>query len=213
MADTEGSGFSEFDRLLDLVRSTRAILDALLGDGHLPAGGAAYLAGATLPHVEAVERGVRGWLRADMADLGELRHLVTRTAEARVSPPVTRAEALAAQTEAAADQWRLGPPGERLTRADAFSLVALAHARLVFAVLPRVPATEVRFPVGRPSYADIPTPRGPAELVERIEELERELWRIASGRRVRPLDPALRRTYGFFDAAERLNERTFPPAA
>ncbi len=212
MATTGRSGFSEFDRLLDLVRSTRAVLDALLEDGRLPSGGAAYLAGATLPHVEAMERGVRGWLRSDMADRDEMRYLVLRTAEARVVPPRDAAEAAAARAEAESDRARLAPADERLTRADAFSLVALAHARLVFAVLPRVPAAEVRFPVGRPTYADIPTPRGPAELIGRIEELERELWRIASGRRVRPMDPALRRTYGFFDAAERLDARTFPPA-
>ena len=83
----------------------------------------------------------------------------------------------------------------------------------MFAFLPRLPSSEVRFPSGRPTYADIPTPRGPAELVQRIEELERELWRIASGRPVRPVDPAVRRTYGFFDAAERLGRRTFPPLA
>jgi hypothetical protein len=212
-ATTERSGFSEFDRLLDLVRSTRAVLDALLEDGQLPAGGAAYLAGATLPHVEAIEQGVRGWLRADMAGLAELRYLVLRTAETRVEEPRSAAEADAAIAEARHDRLRLAPADERLTRADAFSLVAVAHARLVFALLPRMPAAEVRFPVGRHTYADIPTPRGPAELIARIEELERELWRIASGRGVRPLDPALRRTYGFFDAAERLDARTFPPAA
>ena len=212
MAGTDGSGFPEFDRLLQLVRSTRLVLDGLLESGELPAGGADFLAVATLPHVEAIEAGVRGWLRADMAARDELRFVVTRTGQARVGSPETPAEARAAWAEAELDLVRLGEPGA-VSRADPFALVALAHARLVFAFLPRLPAAEVRFPSARPTYADIPTPRGPAELVERIEELERQVWQIAAGRPVRRVDPALRRTYGFFDAAERLDARTFPPAA
>ena len=62
---------------------------------------------------------------------------------------------------------------------------------------------------GRPTYADIPVPRGPAELSERLTELERQLWRLATGRVPGRSDPALRRTYGFFDAAEHLGERVF----
>ena len=214
MTGTDRSGFGEFDRVLALVRSTRQVLDALLYEGELPAGGSTFLAEATLPYVEAIEAGLRGWVRADMAGLDELRYLVGRIAESRVGPPATEAEVEAARAEAITDRLRLAELGSRLMPADPRSLAALAHARLVFAFLPRVPESEVRFPSGRPTYADIPAPRGPAELVERIEELERELWRIARGLPVRrPVDPAIRRTYGFFDAAERLDERTFPPAA
>lgn len=213
MAGLDRSGFPEFDRLLALVRHTRVVLDGLLGAGQLPAGGAEFLADATLPHVEAIEAGLRGWLRTEMADLDELRHIVLRSGDARVEPPRSSAEVTAARTEADWERMRLRELGSRLSPADVRALTALAHARLVFAYLPRVPQAEVRFPAGRRSYADIPTPRGPAELVERIEELERELWRIASGRHPRRSDAALRRTYGFFDAAERLDERTFGPAA
>ncbi|MDP9482042.1 MAG: hypothetical protein M3P84_02340 [Chloroflexota bacterium] len=212
MTNADRSGFGEFDRVLALVRSTRQVLDALLHEGELPAGGSTFLAEATLPHVGAIEAGMRGWLRADMAGLDELRYLVGRIAETRVRPPESDAEVEAARVEAANDRIRLAELGSRLTPVDPRSLAALAHARLVFAFLPRVPESEVRFPSGRPTYADIPAPRGPAELLQRIEELERELWRIARGVRVRPVDPAIRRTYGFFDAAERLDERTFPAA-
>ena len=213
MAGAERSGFSEFDRLLELVRSTRLVLHSLLGLGELPAGGAEFLAQATLPHVEAIEAGLRGWLRSDMAGIDEQRYLLLQTADARVGPPATPAEALAAAFETERERLRRAELGSRLTPADAFSIVALAHARLVFASMPGLPSTDVRFPAGRPTYADIPTPRGPAELVARIEELERALWRIASGRPVRPVDPAVRRTYGFFDTAEWLDRRTFPPLA
>ena len=213
MAGPDRSGFHEFDRLRNLVGSTRFVLDRVLDAGELPAGGAAFLAEATLPHVEAIEAGFHGWVRSDMAGLDELRYLVLRLAEARIGPPATAAEAEAARVEAERERTRQAELGSRVEPADAFSLVALAHARLVFAFLPRLPAAEVRYPTGRPTYADIPTPRGPAELVDRIEELERELWRIATGRPIRLVDPAVRRTYGFFDAAEQLDRRTFPPAA
>ncbi len=207
------SGFWEFDRVLELIRSTRLVLDGLLQEGHLPAGGSAFLADATLPHVEAIEAGVRGWLRSDMAELAELRYLVGRIAEGRIDPPADPAEVEAARTEMDRERLRIMELGPRLTRVDTRSMAALDHARIVFAFLPSVPESEVRFPGRRPTYADIPTPRGPAELVDRIEELERELWRMATGVPVRPVDPAVRRTYAFFDAAERLDERTFPPAA
>lgn len=213
MAGSDRSGFHEFDRLRNLVASTRLVLDQVLGAGELPEGGAEFLAEATLPHVEAIEAGFRGWLRSEMAGLDELRFLVLRLAEARVGPPETAGETEAARVEASRDRVRQAELGSRVTPADAFSLVALAHARLVFAFLPQLPPADVRFPTGRPTYADIASPRGPAELVARIEELERELWRIASGRPVRRVDPAVRRTYGFFDAAEQLDRRTFPPAA
>ena len=54
MTDIERSGFSEFDRWLGLARRTRELLDAAIGEGELPAGGADYLADRTLPHVETV---------------------------------------------------------------------------------------------------------------------------------------------------------------
>jgi hypothetical protein len=80
-------------------------------------------------------------------------------------------------------------------------------------MLPRIPDEDVRFPAGRRTYADIPVPRGPAELSDRLDELERSLWQTAAGRRPDPRDPAFRRAYGFFDAADRLGHRAFGSAA
>ena len=74
----------------------------------------------------------------------------------------------------------------------------------MLAFLPSLPDDAVRFPAGRRTYADIPVPRGPAELSERIDELERELWLTAVGHPAPRTDPAFRRTYGFFDAAEQI---------
>jgi hypothetical protein len=210
MPDLESSGFSEIDRLLLLVRRTRELLDAVAGEGSLPAGGADYLADTTLPHLEGVQAGFQGWLRSDAAELAELRYLLLQVGSVRVTPARDRPEQRAAAAEAMAEaNLGLKARSRRLSRAEPWHLAALAHARLVLAYLPRLPETQVRFPVGRRTYADIAAPRGPAELADRIVELERQLWQAAIGRTSGPLDPAFRRTYGFFDAAERLGAGGF----
>ncbi len=215
MANIDGSGFSQFDRLLDLVRRTRELLDAVADEGELPEGGAAYLEATTLPHLEGIQSGFHGWLRSDVADAAELRYLLLQVASLRVSPAETDAERRAAATEALLE-GRLAdgrPRTPQLTGVEPWHLAALGHARVVLAVMPRLPEDEVRFPGGRRSYADIPTPRGPAELAGRIAELERELWKAVTGRAAARVDPAFRRTYGFFDAADRLGFRAMGGAA
>ena len=216
MSEIERSGFSEFDRWLGLAKRTRELLDAAIGEGELPAGGAEYLADRTLPHVESVQAGFLGWLRSDAAGLDELRYLLGRVAAIRVEGPLSDAERRAADAEAAAEHALASRDGRRsasLRLAEPWSLAALAHARVVLAMLPRLADDEVRYPAGRRTYADIAVPRGPAELSDRLEELERSLWRTAAGHRPDPADPAFRRSYGFFDAADRLGRRAFGLAA
>ena len=202
----EPSGFAEFDRLTDLFGRTRAVLGAVLIDQGVPTAGSELIATETLPHIEDVEAGLRAWLRVGMADLAELRWLVLQ-AGVPLSTPGDAAEARAAREES----LQAGSDGARreLDARGARLLFALAHARLVFALMPRTPEGEVRFPAGIRSYADIPVPRSPAELALRIEEIERELWRTAAGRPPARVDGAYRRTYGFFDTAERLASRPF----
>lgn len=217
MHDLQQSGFSEFDRWRALAHRTRELFDALIGDGVLPDGGAAYLADRTLPHVEGVQAGFVGWLRSDAAGLAELRYLLARVGSMRVEGPTTEAERKAAAAEAAAELDVASRTGRRPTAAlrlvEPWNLAALAHARLVLASLPRIPDEDVRFPAGRRTYADISVPRGPAELSDRLEELERSLWQTATGRRPDPRDPAFRRAYGFFDAADQLGHQAFGSAA
>src|SRR3954452_7601510 len=216
MTDIERSGFSEFDRWLALAKRTRELLDIAIGDGALPEGGADYLADLTLPHVESVQAGFIGWLRSDAAGVDELRYLLGRVAAIRVDGPASEAERRAAKAELAAEPGLSEREGLRtaaLRVAEPWSLAALAHARVVLAMLPRLADDDVRYPAGRRTYADIPAPRGPAELSDRLEELERSLWQTAAGRRADPRDPAFRRAYGFFDAAERLGDRAFGNAA
>lgn len=216
MTEIEHSGFSELDRWLALAKRTRELLDAALGEGELPDGGADYLADRTLPHVEQVQAGFVGWLRSDAAGVDELRYLLLRVASVRAQGPADAAERRAADAEAAAERaLAQADPRRRpaLRLAEPWSLAALAHARVVLAMLPRLADDDVRYPAGRRTYADIAAPRGPAELADRLEELERSLWRTAAGRRPDPGDPAFRRSYGFFDAADRIGRRAFGLAA
>ncbi len=214
--DPERSGFPEFDRLTALVRRTRELLDALVDGGQLPDGGADYIADTTLPHLEGVQAGFIGWLRADSAGAAELRYLLQQVAAIRVDPARTSAERQAAAAEALAESL-LAASGFRaypqIRNAEPWNLAALAHARVVLAFIPRTPEAAVRFPSPRRTYADIPIPRGPAELADRIAELEQQLWRAATGHHASPVDPAFRRTYGFFDVADRLGLRAFGWAA
>lgn len=226
MAEIQQSGFGQLDRLLELVRRTRELLDVLAGEGELPDGGADYLAERTLPHLEGVQAGFHGWLRSESAPLAELQYLLRQVGALRVGQAASEAERRAAEAEAAVeralaerDRDERGmtadgrPRPGQLVRADPWNLAALAHARLVLAYLPRLPDEAVRFPGPLRTYVDIPTPRGPAELAARLAEIEAQLWRAAIGRPVPPVDPAFRRTYGFFDAADRLGLRAFRPAA
>ena len=220
MTDLDGSGFKQLDRLLVLVRRTRELLDRVADEGALTADGAEFIETRTLPHVEGIQAGFHGWLRSDAADAAELQYLLLQVAAMRVAHAHTDAERAAVLAEAAAEArlagHRLadeGRPRPTLTGAEPWHLAALEHARVVLAFLPRLPEADVRFPAGRRTYADIATPRGPAELAGRIAELEGELWKAVTGRPSAPADPAFRRTYGFFDVADRLGVRAFRGAA
>lgn len=207
MNELAASGFAEFDRLGVLYRRTLALLDAVSATGELPDDGPEVLAGETLPHVEDMEAGFRVWLRASEADVAELRAVLGR-AGLSTSHPATPAEQRAALIER---MRALAAPAAEpdISPAPARYLSALELARLVFALLPGTPPAEVHYPLGLRTYADIAPPRRPAELVARIEELERRLWHVAAGRPPRLSDAGYRRTYGFFDAAARLVGRGF----
>jgi hypothetical protein len=219
MAYLDGSGFAHLDRMLALVRRTRELLDRIVDEGGLPDEDAAYIESTTLPHVEGIQAGFTGWLRSDAADAVELRYLLEQVAAMRVGPATSEADRAAALAEAAAEAALGGgrsdgrAPVLRLSNAEPWHLAALHHARVVMAFIPRVPEADVRYPTGRRTYVDIAAPRGPAQLAERIGELEAELWRAVTGRISPPTAPSFRRTYGFFDAADRLGVRAFRGAA
>lgn len=215
MSDIEQTGFGELDRWLSLIRRTRELLDLAIDAGRLPDAGADYLADQTLPHVEGVQAGFLGSLRSEAAGVAELRYLLRLVGAVRVEGPQTDAERRASAAEQLAElAWSSHAERRlRLVGVEPWNLAALAHARVVLAFLPRLPDERVRYPAGRRTYADIAAPRGPAELAGRLEELERQLWNTAAGSRPDPTDPGFRRTYGFFDAADRLGLRAFGSAA
>lgn len=203
----EASGFLEFDRMTILFRRTRELLDMVIATGELPEGATDVLAHETLPHVEDIEEGFRVSLRASSAELPELRALLARAG--LNADPVSPAERRAALIETMHELARAGSGHSELLPAPVRCLAALDHARLVFALLPKTSAQDVHYPIGRRTYADISPPHGAGQLAQRIEELERSLWAVATRRSPRPTDGSYRRTYGFFDTAARISGNRF----
>lgn len=86
-------------------------------------------------------------------------------------------------------------------------LLAFGMAAVAMGMLPRLPNSEITFPKSYrkpPTYADIPVPNTPAQMLQRIEEIEQMIWQINTHDLVdlveRRYDP-LRRTYGFFESS------------
>jgi len=202
------SGFADFDRMAAVFRTTREMLDVVAVADQWPDEAAEVIATGALPHVEDVEEGFRVWLRAGAVELAELRTLVAR-AGVGVTETRDAAEERAALIETMHEVALAATGRAEIVPAPGRALAALQHARLVFALMPHTPAEEVRFPAGRRTYADISAPRRPAELADRIEELERSLWSVATRHRPRLTDPTYRRTYGFFDTAARISGGRF----
>lgn len=178
-------GFDDLIELRELFCRTRDWLHLYMeSHGDLDADGTDFLASTTLTHIEDVQEGFRWSVRASQAGRDELRYLI-RSADlidCSDSPDSRR--------------------DRRLIEPELRRLAALANARLVFSMLPKLPEQHVTYPgVAARSYADIPVPRGPADLADRIEELERGIWQTAVHKPVDRLDLiAYRRVYGFFEA-------------
>jgi hypothetical protein len=208
MYGLQASGFAEFDRMAVVFKRTLELLNLAATTGELPDGATDLIAHETLPHVEDIENGFRVSLRASTAEVAELRALVSR-AGLNAGEPATFAERKAALIEAMHDMAYVGAAQPEILPAPVRYLAALHHARLVFALLPGTSEHDVHYPLGRRTYADIWPPRGAAELAERIEELERSLWAVATHRTPRVTDGSYRRTFGFFDTAARISGQGF----
>ena len=198
MHSLETSGFAEFDRMAALFQRTRDLLDAVSATNEVTDEATQVLATETLPHIEDIEEGFRVWLRAGTVELAELRALVARAGVG------------ASESHGAAE--RRAALIETMHELALTARAEMEHARLVFALLPLTPDADVHFPAGRRTYADIFAPRRPSELAERIEEIERNLWSVATRHRPRLTDSAYRRTYGFFDTAARISGSQFLPS-
>ena len=194
----ERTSFSAFDHLLDTCRRTRAALHAVIHDqAHDGEAVRDLLAREALSHVDAVLEGLVLLARTGQFSHEELRALVRRAgiiAPARPGSP----DARAAEEEAARDR-------PALRRIDGRTMLAAGHARVVFSLIPQLPANAITWPWHHRSYADIPVPRTEAELMLRAEELARVVWRVAAGDDRR--DESLRRTLAFYEAGSQLSVR------
>ncbi|MBI3942834.1 MAG: hypothetical protein HY326_07450 [Chloroflexi bacterium] len=95
--------------------------------------------------------------------------------------------------------WQPGQAGDiEIPQAQ---LVAFAHSMIALALLPGLPSSAVTFPLGRPTYADIPVPRTPGEVLERIEEMENVISEASLEPIARIGRESLRRTYGYFEVS------------
>lgn len=189
------SGFHLLDGLYAVCDRTRAVLTAAihgrLGDLDF---GRHILAKESLPHVERIEQGLRYATAASHFSSAELRDLVKQVGI--VEQPAAGSSAwLVAKAE------QLGRIGQ-LRSVDSQVILASAHARMVFGLIPRLPPAAITWPSRRHSYLDIAVPRSEIEVLLRVEEIERNLWRVAQGQ-LQP-DAGLRRTLAFYDTSARL---------
>ena len=204
----EASPFTSFERLVQTCRRTRAVLVAVTheraGDGDVVR---SIVAHEALAHVDAVLDGLTLLSRAGSYTAEELRTLVRRAGIVEPprpgSPEAAIAEREIALERSARDQGAFSRPAIR--RVDAQTILAAGHARVVFSVIPSLPPEAVAWPRAHRTYADIPVPRTETELLERVEELARVLWRVAEGEDRR--DEPLRRTLAFYEAGSRLSVR------
>jgi hypothetical protein len=200
----EPTYFATFDRLVAVFRRTREILISVAyGQSTNRETVREVLSTEAMAHVGAILDGLTYLARTRSFSEAELRALVRRAGITSL-PPAGSSQALAAEREAIALEaagWRRAG----IQPADAGTLFAARHARVVFSVIPRLPGEAVAWPRGRRTYADIPVPRTEAETMLRAEELARVLWRVAIGDL--RLDESLRRTMAFYETAARLSVR------
>jgi hypothetical protein len=185
--------FGHLTQLYSLFARTREALAEYLHNEELRTDELEFVASHALAHIDMMREALKWSIRAGDAPIAELRYLVR-------------------PADVASLEGDPEPVKRTLSRPRIDAVAALQHARLVFGVIPRMPAPAISFP-GRKSYADIPIPRGPAELTIRVEEIERALWDTATRRPLDQFDPLSgRRAYSFFDAGTWLavrHARTF----
>ena len=193
-----GLGVPSFDAQTRALRVARDVLLALLRDDRPPREDETELiAREVLPAVRLIDRGIGLTERAERLDPVTMRDLLRRAGLG--FEPRTAAERMAAERARAILAQR-GTDGIDLSAGVA--LAAANHARVVFALIPRLPEDLVTWPRPRTGsgYVDIAVPSGIGSLVERVDELATVLWQMAAGHRIDP-DEHLRRTYAFCDTS------------
>jgi len=183
----------EFFALNNIAHETKRILARGLRhkDVPLPSSDQEFLS-ATLTHLGEAREGFALCLRTtSVSDPDELRYLVRQ-----ILFDWSWLEDLGLASKTEGEIEKVGS-----------QLLAFAHTYVTLGVLPRLPPQQVTYPQGHPTYADIPVPHTPGEVLLRIEELEEvvsEVSIVPMGK----LEPdSLRRTYGFFEASAWLAAR------
>ncbi len=176
----------EYYRLGVIAQNTNQALTRFMSDPDAPAADQPAILGAALDHLALAREGFQLQLKSSViSSLAEMQYLVER----------------------ALVDWRglekLGWRFELPTNIDIpqSQLMAFAHAYLSLAMLPRLPKAQITFPQARQSYADIPVPSSGAEMLHRLEELERVIYRVLGSAPVGVEHESLRRTYGFFESS------------
>jgi hypothetical protein len=176
--------------LAEVANHTRRALGKMIADdqgpGRLLAEGRSGQLAKALSHIGEVREGfILSQRNASQITMSELRALVQH---------ILTDWAWLQNFNLALDPERpLEPLGQQL--------VVYHHALVALAALPRLPAEAITFPQLRPTYRDVPVPAQPGELLARIEEIERMIYR-AEIQPVNTLDYGpFRRTYAFFEAS------------
>ena len=147
---------------------------------------------STLTHLDHVREGFQITLRTrTVRDFSELRDMIQQT--------LVRWDWL--------KDYELELQSDDAIHKPLLQTLAFAHSYVTLGVLPQMPAKHVTFPGDPPTYADIPVPHTPGQLLTRIDELQNVLSQ-ATVQPNKDTDPgSLRRTYGFFETSAWLISR------
>lgn len=174
-----GGGWS-INRWLELFERTRDWLRWQVIGESASAQDLNYVASSTLTQIDAMRDGCRWLLRVDRS--GQWRACLRPSDLV----PVGR------------ERGYEDPP--RLRMVTGSDLASWRQAAAIFGSIPVMPGDAVTYPGPVRSYASIPVPGGPAEALDRLEEIERTIWGFAVPRERGSVDPEpVRRTYAFFD--------------
>jgi len=198
MSDT---GIASFDAQTRAFRLARNVLVVRFRE-HLPPDELSddLLATEVLPAVERISRGLTLDVAASEMPAGLAAALLERAGQRPT--PATDAERRAAFAERLAEQLVLARSPQPVDHAQGPVLAAAHHARIVFALIPKLPAERVSWsaPSLVAGYGDVLPPADLEDLIDRVDELDAVLSRLAIGRQIEP-DARFRRTYAFCETA------------
>ena len=144
--------------------------------------------------------------RVEIPDQAEIRYLLDRVLLDWTS--LSREFGLATD-----DELQQLPEQESQLERLRYQLLAFSMATTALGFLPHTPVEEVTFPYNfhkPPTYGDIPVPTTPGEMLHRLEEIEKTVWKLMAmdlQELVNHHLGPLRRTYGFFEVSALLARR------